>query len=92
MEETSASDQVEKKRGRGAAKNLKSSRPMFIEFNQYGQHTGEFSEKFGKQIGHCASRVNITYREWKDVPQSLKDSMWEETKVYFLYDLKWYYI
>ena len=76
--------EVQKKRGRGAAKALNTSEPMYIEFNQFNQHTGEFSKQFGKQIGHCATRVKINTREWKDVPESLKNSIWEETKVCFL--------
>jgi hypothetical protein len=81
MDALSFLTEVQKKRGRGAAKALNTSEPMYIEFNQWAQHTGEFSKEFGKQIGHCATRVKITSGPWKEVSESLKDSLWEETKV-----------
>lgn len=95
--EGSSTCKVNRKRGRGAAKPFKiGSKPMYIEFNQHGKHVGEFSTQFGKQIGLCAARVNITTRKWKDVDEHLKNSFWEETKVCFpiriVFDLELYSI
>lgn len=85
MEESGPSNsQVQRKRGRGPAKGLKKAVPMFLQYTKDNIPTGDWSKQYGQNLGHCASRINITIDDWKNVEQSEKDLLWNSTKVSFL--------
>lgn len=84
MEEATSS-QVRKKRGRGPAKGLKiPTEGMFLEFDNLGHPTGLWSKKYGQHLGRCASRIDITITNWKNLEDSEKEKYWNDTKVCFL--------
>lgn len=91
MVATSSSQEKKKKRGRGPAKGLKMpAEGMYLHFNRFGYATGPWSKQYGQHIGLCASRINITIRQWKDVPEIERERFWTETKVCFLQYTKRY--
>lgn len=81
MEGTSS---LQKKRGRGASKNLAVKEPMFLEYNEQNIPTGKWKKQYGIHLGLCASRISINIRHFKDVEESETDCLWEDTKVSFL--------
>lgn len=74
-----------KRKGRGAAKSLKTTEAMtmVLQFNNLHQPVGPWQQQYGKHIGHCAARISINCRTWADVPEELQRAMWEDTKVWF---------
>ena len=54
---------------------------MFWEFNEHDFPNGDWENKYGKQVGQCALRIDINAPKWPKVDQSIKDKMWAETKV-----------
>ena len=75
------SSKKKKVTGRGPSRPVNSSTPMFLEFDEYDLPTGDWVDKYGKQIGQCALRIDINAPKWNKVDQSIKDRMWAETQV-----------
>ncbi|XP_021718460.1 uncharacterized protein LOC110686153 isoform X2 [Chenopodium quinoa] len=89
QEQTSSSQDValqatsSKKRSRGPSKAIQSSKPMVLEFNDYDLPTGEWEPVYGKQIGACAKRLDITVNEYAKIDKVDRENIWEETKRMF---------
>ena len=87
QEQTSSSQDVSlqatssKKRSRGPSKAIQSSKPMVLEFNDFDLPTGEWEPAYGKQIGACAKRLDITVNEYAKIDKVDRENIWEETKV-----------
>ena len=59
-----------------------------IQINEVGQPIGENSVIYSSGCGAIAAQmIPITYSSWDKIPQSLKDILWENVKVYtgFIY-------
>lgn len=80
-EEVITSSQSKKRKGRGPSKPIQPKVPMFLEFDDIHLPTGEWVKEYGQQIGQCAMRLDINQSHWEKVDDSMKESMWEETKV-----------
>ena len=53
-----------------------------VTFNQHGQPIGETAKKMQSYIGVLVrEKVKITYDNWKEVPNDVKDSIWEAVNV-----------
>ncbi|XP_021724232.1 uncharacterized protein LOC110691595 isoform X1 [Chenopodium quinoa] len=89
QEQTSSSQDValqatsSKKRSRGPSKAIQSSKPMVLEFNDYDLPTSEWELVYGKQIGACAKRLDITVNEYAKIDKVDRENIWEETKRMF---------
>lgn len=79
--QNASSSQATKKRGRGPAKSVKASEPMFLDFDDLEFPTGRWQKEYGQYIGYCASKLDINLRTWNDVEQDKRDILWDETKV-----------
>ena len=75
------SQAIQKKAGRGVAKSVQPSEPMFLEFDDLDLPRGRWEKDYGKQIGQCALRIDINIRKWAQVGQEKKDILWTETQV-----------
>lgn len=78
---TGEASKTKKKGRRGPSKGLKNKGPMYLEFDNCDQPCGEHRKDYGKHVGFSIRKVAITYEEWTDVPQVLKDLMWDDTVV-----------
>ena len=67
--------------GRGPGKQLKSSTPMILDFDQYDLPCGDFEKQYGTHLGRAALRIDINIRDWSKVDQELVDILWIETQV-----------
>ncbi|XP_021747746.1 uncharacterized protein LOC110713605 isoform X2 [Chenopodium quinoa] len=89
QEQTSSSQDValqaisSKKRSRGPSKAIQSSKPMVLELNDYDLPTGEWEPVYGKQIGACSKRLDITVNEYAKIDKVDRENIWEETKRMF---------
>lgn len=92
-EGTSGHAQTKSKKGRGPSRGANfPSEPMFLDFNELGQATGQWTKEFGQHIGHCVTIFDINIRRFADVEQSLKDALWNTTKVCYLYSISINYL
>ncbi|KNA10039.1 hypothetical protein SOVF_148060, partial [Spinacia oleracea] len=67
-------------KGRGPSKGVKVAKPMFLEYNVYNVPDGQWSHEYGKQVGSCATRININVPLYPKVDEQTKKGFWEETK------------
>ncbi|XP_056688768.1 uncharacterized protein [Spinacia oleracea] len=70
-------------KGRGPSKGVKVAKPMFLEYNVYNVPDGQWSHEYGKQVGSCATRININVPLYPKVDEQTKKGFWEETKLMF---------
>ena len=75
-----------KRKGRGPNKvdlnKIAKAKEDGIHFNSLGQPIGKTSIPLSTTYGAVATQlVPITYESWSQVPDVLKDSLWESTKV-----------
>ncbi|XP_056685689.1 uncharacterized protein [Spinacia oleracea] len=56
---------------------------MFLEYNVYNVPDGQWSHEYGKQVGSCATRININVPLYPKVDEQIKKGFWEETKLMF---------
>lgn len=90
MDEHSNSDVMPKKRTRGptTCRKLKEkyahrSHEKNIEFDEYGTAIGAWRDQFVSYIGAVARvQVDINIESWDSVSEGLKDTMWEDIKVF----------
>ncbi|KAL8541245.1 hypothetical protein ACS0TY_002483 [Phlomoides rotata] len=69
---------------------LKNNEKKLVVFNDRGQPTGTNGTEMQSYIGVLARRnIKIAYREWKDVPMSDKDTIWEGVNEKFIVDQSW---
>ncbi|KAL5855865.1 hypothetical protein ACOSQ4_005667 [Xanthoceras sorbifolium] len=78
--------QVVKKKGRGPNQinfnKIAKAKEIGITFNQLGQPLGDSSIALSKCIGIITTQmIPITYSSWPEVPDVVKDSVWETMKV-----------
>ena len=53
-----------------------------VKFNEYGQPVGEKASELQSFIGVLArEKVNINYNSWKQVPNEVKNMIWESVNV-----------
>ncbi|XP_056695379.1 uncharacterized protein [Spinacia oleracea] len=70
-------------KGRGPSKGVKVAKTMFLEYNVYNVPDGQWSHEYGKQVGSCATRININVPLYPKVDEQIKKGFWEETKLMF---------
>ncbi|XP_057249763.1 uncharacterized protein LOC130590996 isoform X1 [Beta vulgaris subsp. vulgaris] len=70
--------QTKKRKGRGPTKSLGKPTLMTLEYDQLGQPCGKWRQKYAMQIGICMHKLSILH-SWKEVPESLKKMIWEDT-------------
>ncbi|KAE8649224.1 hypothetical protein Csa_014966 [Cucumis sativus] len=59
-----------------------------IEYNDRGQPVGENAKKMQSFIGVCVrQQIPLTYNSWKEVPQELKDTIFDCIQMSFVVDL-----
>lgn len=71
------------KRGRGPSKGVQVKEPMFLEYDDLGQPTGDWEHEYGKYLGACALRININVKEYQLVPEGDGQAFWDKTKALF---------
>ncbi|KAL0548752.1 hypothetical protein IC582_013220 [Cucumis melo] len=55
-----------------------SGQKLLIQFNEHGQPVGATSKKMQSYIGVCVrQQIPITYNSWKEVPNELKDKIYD---------------
>ncbi|KAA0053221.1 hypothetical protein IC582_025709 [Cucumis melo] len=55
-----------------------SGQKLPIQFNEHGQPVGATSKKMQSYIGVCVrQQISITYNSWKEVPNELKDKIYD---------------
>ncbi|TYK08115.1 hypothetical protein E5676_scaffold265G002840 [Cucumis melo var. makuwa] len=55
-----------------------SEQKLSIQFNEHGQPVGATSKKMQSYIGVCVrQQIPITYNSWKEVPNELKDKIYD---------------
>ena len=53
-----------------------------VKFNEYGQPVGQKASELQSFIGVLArEKVNINYHSWKQVPNEVKNMIWESVNV-----------
>ena len=67
-------------RGRGPTKGINVKEPMYLEYNDMGQPCGKWRGKYGSQIGLCMRKLSILWA-WNEVPEGVKQTLWEDTMV-----------
>ena len=69
------------RKSRGATKAFKKlGVPMVLEFDELGQPTGQWRDKFSSQVGIITRKIPITL-EWADIPHGLLQTFWDDTMV-----------
>ena len=53
---------------------------MHLEYNALGQPCGKWRRQYGKQIGLSIRKIFILHA-WNEVPEGLKNSLWNDTMV-----------
>ena len=68
---------------RGASKGIKPKPGVRkIEFNEMGKPIGIWAKDYKTHLGEtCRRKVSILYELWNDVPQGIKDTIWEDIQV-----------
>lgn len=69
---------------RGPSKGLKSIPGVqrVIEWDEFGRPCGPWASDYKKHVGEISrSKVSILHKSWGEVPQGIKDALWEDTKV-----------
>ncbi|KAL2937211.1 tRNA pseudouridine synthase A [Bienertia sinuspersici] len=75
-----------KKKGRGPSKEVQSSTPIFLEFDDFDLPTGKWEASYGKHIGKCALKIDINVKAYPKLDEVDKKNLWEETKQKFHID------
>ncbi|XP_042373414.1 uncharacterized protein LOC121967329 [Zingiber officinale] len=61
-----------------------------VKFNEYGQPVGQKASELQSFIGVLArKKVNINYHSWKQVPNEVKNMIWESVNLTYQLDPKW---
>ncbi|XP_074573663.1 uncharacterized protein LOC141830081 [Curcuma longa] len=61
-----------------------------VRFNEYGQPVGQKASELQSFIGVLArEKVNINYHSWKQVPDEVKNMIWESVNLTYKMDPKW---
>ena len=84
-EEQSTSSQSSKKKRRGptTGKKYKTHEPKFIEWSEYGNPIGKWANCYRTYIGDTVrSKIDINVNKWDEVSVGLKDTIWEDVKVF----------
>ncbi|XP_019179181.1 PREDICTED: uncharacterized protein LOC109174397 [Ipomoea nil] len=76
-----------RRRGPNSSRNLKKKKanePISIQFDECNRPIGPYSKKFVSYIGIMVrSQVDINFKNWRSVKQTIKDSIWEDVKKEF---------
>ncbi|KAL5757663.1 hypothetical protein ACOSP7_020274 [Xanthoceras sorbifolium] len=77
-----------KRKGRGKnrfdSNKIAKAKEMGIGFNEFGQPVGDGSIVLSTFCGTLVTQlIPITYKSWPEVPEILKNSVWETTKTKF---------
>ncbi|KAL5846677.1 hypothetical protein ACOSQ3_010201 [Xanthoceras sorbifolium] len=77
-----------KRKGRGKnrfdSNKIAKAKEMGIGFNEFGQAVGDGSIVLSTFCGTLVTQlIPITYKSWPEVPEILKNSVWETTKTKF---------
>ncbi|KAL5824510.1 hypothetical protein ACOSQ3_020573 [Xanthoceras sorbifolium] len=77
-----------KRKGRGKnrfdSNKIAKAKEMSIGFNEFGQPVGDGSIVLSTFFGTLVTQlIPITYKSWPEVPEILKNSVWETTKTKF---------
>ena len=87
---SSLNDKGSKKRkGRGSNRydfnKIVKAKEIGVPINDLGQPNGESSIHLSTSCGAMVAQlIPITYKNWLEVPEIMKESMWETTKVFLL--------
>ena len=87
-EEQNSSSQSSKKKRRGptTGKKYKTHEPKSIEWGNNGKPIGKWANCYKTYIGDTVrSRIDINIKNWDNVSMGLKDTIWEDVKVLFIY-------
>lgn len=68
------------RKGRGPNKLFKVTEPMYLEYDAYGQPYGKWRRKYSTYVGICMRKLSIL-NKWKEVPEGLKKTLWQDTVV-----------
>ncbi|XP_021755815.1 uncharacterized protein LOC110721000 [Chenopodium quinoa] len=71
------------KRSRGPSKEVQVKEPMFLEYDDLGQPTGDWEHVYGRHLGCCAKKININVKRYRLVPEADKQKFWDKTKALF---------
>ncbi|XP_021721497.1 uncharacterized protein LOC110689059 [Chenopodium quinoa] len=75
--------QKKKKKPRGPSKGLKSMPgvPRVLEWDELCRPIGKWAKASKIHVGEISrAKVSILYKDWNQVPQGIKDTLWEDVK------------
>ena len=59
---------------------------LSVQFNEHGKPIGATSKKMQSYIGvYVRQQISVTYKSWKQVPNELKDKIYDCISVWILY-------
>lgn len=85
-EQQTTDSQKKKKKPRGPSKGLKSMPgvPRVLEWDELCRPIGKWAKAYKTHLGEISrAKVSILYKDWNQVPQGIKDTLWEDVKVIF---------
>ncbi|XP_021718162.1 uncharacterized protein LOC110685917 isoform X1 [Chenopodium quinoa] len=77
------SQKKKKKKPRGPSKGLKSKSgvPRVLEWDEFYRPIGKWVTEYKTHVGEISrAKVSILIKDWKEVPQGIKDILWEDAK------------
>ena len=83
-EPNSSASQTSKRKERGptTGKKYRTQEPKYIEWSDNGKPIGKWANSYKAYVGEaCRSKIDINIKNWDDVSQGLKDTIWEDIKV-----------
>lgn len=69
---------TKKRKGRVPTKSLGKHTLMTLGYDHLGQPYGKWRQKYAMQVGICMHKLS-TLHSWKEVPETLKKCIWEDT-------------
>ncbi|XP_021749412.1 uncharacterized protein LOC110715149 [Chenopodium quinoa] len=82
-EQQTTDSQKKKKQSRGPSKGLKSMPgvPRVLEWDELCRPIGKWAKAYKIHVGEISrAKVSILYKDWNQVPQGIKDTLWEDVK------------
>ncbi|XP_021743233.1 uncharacterized protein LOC110709331 isoform X1 [Chenopodium quinoa] len=82
-EQQTTDSQKKKKKPRGPSKGLKSMPgvPRVLEWDELCRPIGKWAKAYKIHVGEISrAKVSILYKDWNQVPQGIKDTLWEDVK------------
>ena len=62
------------------SKGVKLGEDLYVEFDEKDNVFGPHSHNYGKHIGTCVARLDIT-QQYEKMSEVVKNQLWEQTKV-----------